>query len=197
MAWTPNHFYPLSTFIPDPSSANFYNKQTKSFDEEKSRILDLSTGDQYANEARVIIRFKCFLLSLTVPIFHSIIAVLEIIITSLMCISLYPFWKKRKEDLSTGTYAKACFTDFAEIMFRILFIPIIVALLELSALYGLIFPHNGRKIYANLERLTYGGAVLARCFQPLNHVIKSKSNDTESAPLSALAELECISFGYE
>ena len=49
---------------------------------------------------------------------------------------------------------------------RIVAAPFSILGLELAALYGLIRPYDGRKMYATIERAMYGNPILAPCFQP-------------------------------
>lgn len=55
------------------------------------------------------------------------------------------------------------FDDFL----RIILTPLAIAGLEVSALFGLLSPYDGRKLYATIERALYGTAILAPGFQPL------------------------------
>lgn len=51
-------------------------------------------------------------------------------------------------------------------LLRIVAVPISLVGLELAALYGILSPYDGRKLYASIERLTYEKYILAPCFQP-------------------------------
>lgn len=51
-------------------------------------------------------------------------------------------------------------------LLRIVATPISLIGLELSAIYGIFNPFDGRKLYASFERATYGKHILAPCFQP-------------------------------
>ena len=44
--------------------------------------------------------------------------------------------------------------------------PIFYVGLELSAIYGLVLPYDGGKLYATFERCAFGTHKLAPCFQP-------------------------------
>lgn len=49
---------------------------------------------------------------------------------------------------------------------RIIASPIAIAGLELAAIYGIIRPYDGRKLYASIERAEYRNFILVPCFQP-------------------------------
>jgi len=56
---------------------------------------------------------------------------------------------------------------------RIVATPLVLVALELSALYGIFRPYDGRKLYASFERMQYNHWILAPCFQPspTNHLL--------------------------
>ena len=103
-------------------------------------ILDKVTSKQYWNEDTWVIRTKCFLLILGSPLVHLIIG---------------PISNYFKED-----------TESTQALFLTILSPLSMALLTFAAVYGLFLPHNGRKLYASLERLLYDDPLLAPCFQP-------------------------------
>lgn len=156
------HFHPYSIWATDQTGPYFYNGK-------KKFIVDSSTGDKYLNENSPVIWFKCFLLAVGTPIVHAMAAIVKVIFNLLKLISFYDFWKTieddNKENKSDYNLAKRTL-DAGSNVINILFAPIAVLLLECSALYGLIMPRDGRKLYASFERFTYGHFVLAPCFQP-------------------------------
>ncbi len=156
------HFHPYSLWAVDKSGPAFYNGK-------KRFIVDSRTGDKYLNEDLPVIWLKCFLLSVGTPIVHAVAAVVKIVFNLLKLISLYDFWKKiddsNKENKANYNFTKRSLDAGSNIL-NIVFAPIAVILLEFAALYGMITPRDGRKLYASLERLTYGHFVLAPCFQP-------------------------------
>lgn len=175
---TINHFFPFSTIDEDPYSANKYNYISKQYDGKKVNVIDSSTGDKYVNDERNTIRLKCTMLLFSVPIMHGFIALLDIVIRLMKCLSFYHFWKIKKGRVSTisipqpGLSVRAY--SFVLDLVHIILAPICLICMELSALYGLFLPNNGRKLYNNFERLQYGEAILANCFQPIN--CKTKIN---------------------
>lgn len=156
------HFHPYSLWTEDTGRPTFYNGK-------KRFIVDSRTQDKYLNEDLWVIRFKCFLLTFGTPMVHTIAAIVKIVFNVLKLISLYDFLKSiddsHKENTSTYHFSTRLF-DAGTNLQQIVFAPIAVILLEVAALYGMIMPRDGRKLYANLERLTYGHFVLAPCFQP-------------------------------
>ncbi len=124
-------------------------------------IIDSSTGDMYWDEYPITIRGKAICLAIGAPIVHVIAAVLSIavsifrIIGSLLRIMLIQEGSL-EEDLYTIGYCVG----------KILTAPLVVCALEISAIYAIFSPYNGRKLYASFERLQYGRSVLAPCFQP-------------------------------
>ena len=70
--------------------------------------------------------------------------------------------------------------DLIKNIAQLVLAPVCVVLLELSALYGLVCPYNGRKLFANLERFKDGGYVSAPCFQPLIFGDKKRANEAEN-----------------
>ena len=156
------HFHPYSLWAVDTQGPRFYNNEAKF-------IIDSRTGDKYLNEDLATIRYKCFLLSLGTPLVHAIAAIIKVIFNLLKLAFLYDFWKTADEtnkENKAGYHFTNRALDAGTNLLHIAFTPIAILLLECSALYGIIMPRNGRKLYANLERFTYGDFVLAPCFQP-------------------------------
>lgn len=167
-----NHFFPLSTIEEDLNSANKYNYASQKRDGKKVNVIDSSTGDKYVNDERNTIRLKCTMLLFSVPIMHGFIALLDIVIRLMKCLSFYHFWKIKKGRVSTISIPQPSLSvraySFVLDLVHIILAPICLICMELSALYGLFLPNNGRKLYNNFERLQYGEAILANCFQPIN-----------------------------
>lgn len=129
---------------------------------EGTWIVDQRTGRGYMNESRSAVSCKCFLLAIGTPVLHSAIGIYTIAPRVVRILSFYHFWKKLEQD-------KQCVNrclDAKEDAIHIIGMPFGLVALEISALVGVFFPYNGRKLYASFERLEYGGAVLATCFQP-------------------------------
>lgn len=126
-------------------------------------IIDESTGRRYWNESKGIVRFKCALLTVGTPLIHPLTSVVTGVgLSALRVLSLSHFWAPYDINASFSEKLVNMSTD----LLKIVIWPLFLLALELSAIYGLISPYNGRKLYASLERAYYDGAVLAPCFQP-------------------------------
>ena len=143
-------------------------------------LMDLETEDLYFEEDILYTRLKCVLLTISTPIFQTLIVILHTVINLLKLITLYDFTKEINNEDQFKT-ANDIFNerlyDTAFTLLHVLFAPICIVLMELSALYGIFSPHNGRKLYASFERLinddndeieSYLGISKYRapCFQP-------------------------------
>ncbi|OGN56385.1 MAG: hypothetical protein A3D96_05270 [Chlamydiae bacterium RIFCSPHIGHO2_12_FULL_44_59] len=124
--------------------------------------VDLSNGDQYWEDNPYITRLKCLGLVAATPILHAIGLVLNLANRIAKIVSFAHFWHSSSDHYSLSEKS----WSFGKDLLRIAFSPIIYIGLELSALYGLILPDNGRKLYATFERCAYGKELLAPCFQP-------------------------------
>ena len=122
------------------------------------------TGRRYFNAPQGMVSSKCFLLVLGTPIVHPIAAIFNVLYRLLKLVTFSHFWIPKEEE--TTYNFKARLKDAGEDLLRIVASPLAIVGLELAAIYGLLMPLNGRKLYATFERATYGCAVLARCFQP-------------------------------
>lgn len=146
------HFKFWSQFKPD-------SRKTW-FDGRPRYIIDQDTQDIYSNEPNSIVRIKCFFLLLGSPFVHTIAA----IVTS--CSRLMNLLN----DIRLSIYARLIGQSDSRALLQdsLLLILNLMAPLMLSfaALYGVLLPQNGRKLYASIERLLYAGPVLATCFQP-------------------------------
>lgn len=125
--------------------------------------VDSSNRDQYsALDSSNTIRLKCLAVVAATPIIQAIGLVLNLANRIAKIVSFAHFWHSSSSHLSLS----GKIWSFGKDLLRVAFSPIIYVGLELSALYGLILPENGRKLYATFERCAYGEALLAPCFQP-------------------------------
>jgi len=162
-----NHFFPLSRFKEEP-----FDKCNP----KRARIVDTLTGDRFNNDDRSTIRVKCLLLSLTVPVLHTIAALIDIL--DKLCLFIKTLRKLITYEDEEPIMKKVA--DLMKIIVQIILVPVCVILLELAALYGLVCPYNGRKLFANLERFRYGSDAFAPCFQPT--AFGDQVNGTELEP---------------
>lgn len=128
-------------------------------------LIDNTTGRRYLNESKTIVRIKCFLLTLGTPLAHPFVSIINIAYRILKLISLSHFWIEKKNEEKKYNF-KARSADAGYDLLRIFATPVSIVCLELAALYGCFRPYDGRKLYASLERATYGNYILAPCFQP-------------------------------
>lgn len=138
----------------DHQSERFYDGQPR-------HLIDESTGRRYLNEDKLVVGFKCFLLTIgTLPV-HLIASSIKV----LQCAfnAVFAFIQPAPH---TGYNLKNRISDSLLNIAKIVIAPTVIALLEVSAVYGIFSPYNGRKLYASLERSYYGSFILAPCFQP-------------------------------
>lgn len=126
-------------------------------------IVDESTGDSYFNDSLFTKKFKCLALVVVIPIIHAIGIVLNLAnrIAKLVTFSHVWFPIRAADNLLRNRA-----TIFCRDLIVVAFAPIIYLGLEISAIYGLVKPYDGGKLYATLERLNYGKEFIAPCFQP-------------------------------
>lgn len=132
-------------------------------DGQPKYVRDQSPGRCYWNESKNIVRFKCALLALGTPIVHGIIGLVNIFYRFLKLITLANFWlPKSAEKCSFKARLMECAADFA----RMYTASAAIFCLQISAIFGIFSPFNGRKLYASFERAQYNRSILAPCFQP-------------------------------
>lgn len=162
MSVTLKDFYPINKWKPD-----LEGEKWNCCSEHKGQarhLIDQTTGRKYLNQSKGVVRFKCFLLTLGTPFVHPIAGILNVAYRALKLISLSHFWIPKKEEKSYGFKARV--QDAGKDLLRIVAQPLAIVGLELAAIYGLIRPYDGRKLYASIERAQYGNFILAPCFQP-------------------------------
>ena len=117
-------------------------------DFEPEHIIDQSTGRRYWNESKGIIRFKAALLALGTPLIHPITSLVAGVgLSALKVLSLFHFWAPKDINASFSDNL----VDMSIDVLKIVLWPLFLLSLELSAIYGLISPYDGRKLYASLE----------------------------------------------
>lgn len=116
---------------------------------------------RYLNEPDSLVRKKCALLTIGTPTVIAAKSVANVCYRTLKIVTLSHFWRNRK--LSVKDRFKKAGRDIA----RVIASPIALVAMESAAIYGLIKPKDGRKLYATLERAEFGtDYLLAPCFQP-------------------------------
>lgn len=127
-------------------------------------IVDQTTNRRYFNESQGVVGFKCFLLTLGTPFVHPIASIVNVAYRILKLATLSHFWVEK--DDQTKSDFKTRLADAGKDLLRIVATPVSILGLELAAIYGMFRPYDGRKLYASIERATYGNFILAPCFQP-------------------------------
>lgn len=154
-----SHFLPYTKFEdivsqPDPNNEAETNEAV---------AVDLSNGDVYWADDPNVTRLKCLALATATPIVHAISTLLNLVNRIAKLVLLAHFWYPSLD--KEYCFSKRAWT-FGKDLLRVAFAPLTYIGLELSALYGLILPKNGQKLYATLERCAFGDGLLAPCFQP-------------------------------
>jgi len=116
-----------------------------------NRIIDCTTGREYLNQSQSTIRYKCLLLTVLTPIIHLIAGVEHVAYRIIRLVSFYNFWSS--DNKTWEDKFKAAGKDLLLMITQ----PLAVLSLQLSALYGLLRPLDGRKLYATIERAQYPG----------------------------------------
>ncbi len=155
-------FKPITEWAPVNSLT--YNSDLLWADNTPKYIRDTLTNRAYLNESKWCIRKKCCLLILGTPIIHTIISLEFTAFRILKLISFAHFWMNvnKEEPYSIKERSSCAGKDLARVLTR----PFHLIALQLSAIYGVISPCNGRKLYASFERLLPESFFLAPCFQP-------------------------------
>ncbi len=151
-----NDFQLVSQWIEDSKGQRWAMDDTPRF------LIDGSTGRRYWNESPNCVRVKCFLLTLGTPVVHTIAVLVNTAYRIVRLVSFFHFWKWSEAPYSLKERIKDAGID----ALRIIASPVAIVALECAALYGIVSPYNGRKLYASIERAQYNHFILAPCFQP-------------------------------
>ncbi len=127
-------------------------------------LIDQTTGRKYYNQPEEEVRYRCFVLALATPIVYSIISVANIARRILNLVTLSHFWIEKEGETKYSLLERLA--DAGKDILRIVAAPVSIVGLELASLYGWFRPYDGRKLYASIERATYGEFVLWTVFQP-------------------------------
>lgn len=152
-----------------------------------SRIKDPTTNLLFLKDSRLLVSFKFLVLTAAVAIYHSFLAALQILFETykLFC-NLTKLFTDDKKNRSMHK------DNILKNVLNIIIAPLMVILLEITAIIGIILPLNCRKIYGSIERFMSlnfevhkhynlsmiqqhdfhigNKAILAPCFQPKEHV---------------------------
>lgn len=148
----------------------FNNWETDKTDEfwpntqEPKYSIDQSTGRKYLNYSEFNIRAKCVVLAIGTAFLHPLAALANVIYRTVKVVFLTHFWMP-KDNEQTYCFKERAIEALIDVA-RIVVTPVITTTLSIAAIYAVINPLDGRKLYATLERAYYGNAILAPCFQP-------------------------------
>lgn len=157
---------------------------------------DESTKKRYWIQSPDTLREKCGLLMPWTVLAHTYRIALRI----LSFISLYQFHYRSNGQVDESGYRvmihyslKERVKEAGKDLLKIIATPVLVLFLESAALYGLLNPYDGRKLYASGERFAYEAlgmegvdlfdrpapAYCAPCFQPdaTHHALGGDAND--------------------
>jgi len=104
---------------------------------QRDVVEDETTGRFYRKESHCLVRCKCCALVIVSTPAH-----------------VYFAFRAHKSDNSR------------QLLTQLFITTLLILTLEMAALYGILNPYDGRKVYASFERM--GPKRLAPCFQPLN-----------------------------
>jgi len=124
--------------------------------EDEFYVEDQATGRAYASTAYGIqlkdsdIRGMCLFTSFGV--LPALTCIVNLVARVVILISGYPFW----HGLDTAPYSfKERLIDTGRHLAALLATPLLFVALECAAIFGVIHPLNGRKLYASIERLSF------------------------------------------
>jgi len=128
---------------------------------KKNVFLEDKTGQKFTYINKNDMRLKALGLATSTPVTHLALSVANIAIRSLRILSFYHFWKAQD-----GSYSlKPRLFDTGKDALTIMIQPIALLALEASALYGLVSPYDGMKLYNNLELATYDRLIMMKLFK--------------------------------
>lgn len=154
-----SHFHPYTKF---DNIEGYTILPGHSYACEVSYSVDTRNCDKYWQDDPNITRLKCFGLIVATPIIHAMGLVFNIANRIVKMVTLAHFWHSSSDHYSCSEKCWSLGKDLLVIVSS----PLIYIFLELSAVYGLFLPNDGKKLYATFERCAYGQALLAPCFQP-------------------------------
>lgn len=146
-------FVPINTWI-----------ETKKHD--APLVKDKNTGKTYRKLPPVSGRLHSVFLACVTPFIHFLAAILNSGYRALKLVSFYHFWPSKRSDYAFSDNLNNAGIDAFRIVSPIITLPA----LEVSAIYGIIAPQDGGKLYSTLESTQYGGPILAPSLQPLKEI---------------------------
>ena len=126
-------------------------------------VKDKNTGRTYRKQPAVSGRLHSVFLACLTPFIHFLAAILNSANRALKLVSLYHFWPRHKSNYSFSENLNNAGVDAFRIVSPVITLPALVV----SAIYGIISPQDGGKLYSTIERAQYGKSILAPGLQPV------------------------------
>ncbi len=134
-------------------------------DRSQLKVVDQTTGRSHLNDSHLVIRIKLLLAGTFGGVGHAVAMVSTIAYRGLRLVTFFSFWQNLDKAKPYALKDRAC--KFGKDLAHLAASPLILIAIEVSAIYGVVFcPRDGRKLFANFERLQYGDWLVAPCFQP-------------------------------
>lgn len=138
--------------------------------------VDSFSKRSYLNESSNTVRFKCLLLSVGTPFIRGGVTLIDVAMRIVFCVTGYRFFEKHycaHNSYNLSLRFRNVLKDVRSIVVQ----PLCLMGMQFSAIYGLLTPYNGRKLYASFERSArktmnhdqhnyFANFFLAPCFQP-------------------------------
>ncbi|MEX1012244.1 MAG: hypothetical protein WD595_01020 [Waddliaceae bacterium] len=122
-------------------------------------LLDATTGKKYLYEDKVTIGLQCLILTIGTPSLQLTASIVNIAYRILKLVTLSHFWIHKPEEKSYSIKGRV--KDAGLDLLRVVTQPIAVVGLQLSAIYGLFRPYDGRKLYSSIELAQYGNTLFS------------------------------------
>ena len=169
IAMTFQDFNPLTSWEKDidlktlNKTQTISNKKHSNQDINQIKIRDLQTGKTYPLIDNDKLRHNASnLLLIHTPIYQTLLAIFNIIARVYRILTLYYFRTENPSPL----------LETAKDLANILFTPVGLVAMEVTALFAMIVPKNGLKVYNSLSELTFN-----KIFEPSEEIIFSPLNE--------------------
>ncbi len=158
----------------------------------KQYLMDETTGRAYLLEDPGKVRAKCAALVVFSPVIYLISSIINVAHRALKLITLDHFQIRSQKEAMEPYDFKARLSEAAVDVLRISTAHISFIGLELAAIYGVFNPYDGRKLYASIERATYGCVVLPWCFQPSSRPVFKIADKYYTLPIKGVEKYSVV-----
>lgn len=164
-------FCPWNRWEKDSSEHVFGNGEcTECPKHTPQMVRDMTTGRLYFNDPPSVLRLKGIGMFLFSAILHPTTLICNIAFRLFKIMTFYHFWRGIFEEDEFGAKKpyglQGRLQHFVGDCLRIGLAPALLAGLFLSAIYMLIMPKDGKKLYATLVQAEYGRPILEPCLHP-------------------------------